>query len=98
MPPPILLLAYVRPSSRRVEDDAERPGSFESILLALFEESFAADAQGFCGAADLVVRGFESRGDDLAFDLFERPKTGQGAGCARSGSPDTFRKVLGLER
>src|SRR6266705_3018363 len=39
--------------------------SLQPVFLAFFEEGFAADAEGFSGAADLVMRRFERGGDDL---------------------------------
>src|SRR5436309_12271022 len=71
--------------------------SFQAVFFALFEEGFAADAEGFGGAADLVVRSLKSGGDDLALHFLEGAETGDSAGSARRGRSHTFRKIVGVE-
>src|SRR5580693_203108 len=67
--------------------------SLQTVFLAFFEKSLAADAERFRGAADLIVRGLKRGGDDFAFDLFERAQAGEGANRTGSRSANTFRKI-----
>src|SRR5439155_11482319 len=56
-----------------------------------------ANAQGFSGAANLVMRGFEGGGNDFALDFLESAEAGNRAGGASGSGPHTFRKILGLK-
>src|SRR5882762_6810021 len=71
--------------------------SFQTIFFALFEEGFAADAEGCGGAADLVMRGFERGGDDFALHFLQGTEAGDRAGGARRSGAHSFRKIFGLE-
>src|SRR2546425_10986010 len=70
--------------------------SFQAIFLALFEEGFAADAEGFGGAADLVVRSLKSGGDGLPPHFLGGAGTGEWAGSAPRGGTPTFPKNVGV--
>src|SRR6266702_3562903 len=72
--------------------------SLQTILLALFEEGFAADAEGYGGAADLVMRGFEGGGNDFALHFLEGTEAGDRAGRAGRSGAHILRKVSGLEQ
>src|SRR6266705_1020556 len=72
--------------------------SLQTILLALVEEGFAADAEGYGGAADLVMRGFEGGGNDFALHFLEGAKAGDRAGGAGRCGANIFRKISGLEQ
>src|SRR5258708_9973827 len=73
------------------------PTSFQTVLFTLLKEGFAADAEGFGGAADLVVRSFERGGDDLALHFLEGTQAGDLTGSARRSSSHNLRKILGIE-
>ena len=72
--------------------------SFQTILLALFEKSFAADAESLSGAADLVMGGFEGGGDDFALYFLEGSEAGNRAGRAGRCGAHILWKIFGLEK
>src|SRR5437016_12148996 len=69
--------------------------SFQTILLALFEKSFAADAESLSGAADLVMGGFEGGGDDFALYFLEGSEAGNRAGRAGRCGAHILWKIFG---
>src|SRR5205823_1068412 len=71
--------------------------SFQTVLLALFEEGFAADAERCGRAANLVMRGFERGSDDFALHFLEGAEAGNRAGGTRRSGAHIFRKILGIE-
>src|SRR5467141_1162050 len=74
------------------------PASFQTVFLAFLEEGFAADAEGFGGAADLIVRSFERCGDDFSLHFLKGTEAGDRAGSARRSGSHTLRKIFWLER
>src|SRR5258708_11146640 len=70
----------------------------QPVFLAFFEEGLAADAKGFSGAADLVMRRFERGGDDLTLHFLQRAKTADRAYRAWRGRTNSFGKICGLEQ
>src|SRR6266851_943605 len=72
--------------------------SLQPVFLAFFEEGFAADAEGFGGATDLVMRRFERGGDDLTLHFLQRAKTADRAYRAWRGRTNSFGKICGLEQ
>src|SRR5260370_24223636 len=72
--------------------------SLQPVFLVFFEEGLAADAEGFSGAADLVMRRFERGGDALTLHFLQRAKTADRAYRAWRGRTNSFGKICGLEQ
>src|SRR6266705_6191511 len=86
------------PARRDLTPDSAIPTSFQTVLFALFEEGFAADAKGCGGAADLVMRGFERGGDDFALHFLQGTEADDRAGGSRRGGAHIFRKICAPPR
>src|SRR2546430_13809196 len=91
------LFRSLLPARRVLTPGSAIPTSFQTVLFALFEEGFAADAEGGGGAADLVMRGFERSGDDFALHFLQGTEAGDRAGGAGRSGAHILRKIFGLE-